>query len=235
MDPYVVLVCPACGAKTSVRSDEASVVCDYCGNNLILRPELRQATHYAAAVQTRPAAPMPKNLSLAAAPDGFTLTRRWFSLGNIFLTIFVIIWDGFLLFWFGGVAAVGAPPIFFIFPLLHVAVGILLTYTVLAGYLNTTEIRLAGSLLSITHGPLPWPGNTQIPVTDLDQLYTREVVQHSENGSTTSYILCAVLKNGRALKLVKSLPDAETSLFIEQQIESSLGIQDRPVAGEIAR
>jgi len=246
MNPYIVLVCPSCGAKTSLRQDTPAATCDYCGNQLILRPGYAPAGYapapppgYAPSPSPRqaerPPAPLPERLKVKELPDGFLISRRWFTPAIIFMTFFAVVWDGFLLFWYGAVISGGAPGFFALFPLLHVAVGLGLTYYVVCGYVNTTYIELSKGLLIIEHYPLPWPGSRRIPVSNLDQLYTKEVTKRSKNGASTTYTVCVVDTNGRKLDLVTGLPDAESGLYIEQQVESHLRLPDRPVAGELPR
>jgi hypothetical protein len=66
-------------------------------------------------------------------------------------------------------------------------------------------------------------------------LYTKEVVHHGKNSTTTDYTLTAVLRSGRSHDLLKGLSSPEMGFFIEQQIESYLRLEDRPIAGELAR
>jgi DNA-directed RNA polymerase subunit RPC12/RpoP len=250
MNPYIVLVCPACGGKTSLRQETTAATCDYCGSQLILRPGFSPAGYsppgylpggYSPAQADsscrpeRPPAPLPERLKVKDLPDGFLITRRWFTPAIIFMTLFAVVWDGFLLFWYGAVVSAGAPTLFVLFPLLHVAVGLGITYYVLCGYVNSTYIELSRGQLIIEHYPLPWPGNRRIPVAELDQLYTKEVIKRSKNGASTSYSVCVVDKSGRKIDLVTGLPDTESGLYIEQQVESHLRIADRPIAGELPR
>jgi hypothetical protein len=67
------------------------------------------------------------------------IVRKWFGYRIIFMTVFAIFWDGFLFMWYSKVGE-GADPMAFYFPLIHVAVGIGLTYAVVAGWLNRTYI-----------------------------------------------------------------------------------------------
>jgi hypothetical protein len=116
------------------------------------------------------------------------------------------------------------------------AVGVGLTYFTLAGFLNQTTIEVDTFRLSIRHGPLPWFGNCTLPAAEIGQLYCQERTRRQNNGgSSTTYSVSAVTKGGRQVKLVSTLEDQDQALFIEQQIEQYLGIEDRPVGGELAR
>jgi DNA-directed RNA polymerase subunit RPC12/RpoP len=233
MDAYTVLVCPSCGAKTSLRQSTATATCDYCGNELILRPGMGGPALFSGVNRDRPMSPMPEQMSLKETPDGFVITRRWFNASFIFLAVFSLFWDGFLVFFYSMLISGGAPLPFALFPLIHVAVGVGITYYTLAGFLNSSFIELSKGTLLIDHSPLPWPGNRRIPVADLEQLYTKEVSRRTKNGSSTSYTVSAVIKGGKKIDLLTGMPDPETGLFVEQQIEIALRIPDLPVAGEM--
>ena len=44
-----------------------------------------------------------------------------------------------------------------------------------------------------------------------------------------------MLRDGDEKKLISNLDSADVGLFLEQQVEDLLKIQDQPVAGELAR
>jgi hypothetical protein len=184
----------------------------------------------------RPAVAMPKGITVEDAGGEMILRRRWFSPAFIFLVFFCAIWDGFLVVWYMMAFREGAPLIMKLFPLLHLAAGVFLTYFTVAGFLNTTIIRASLNELSVNHQPLPWFGNRSIPAEQVEQLYCTQHINHSRNGGTTiSYRLNASLVDGTKVKLLSNLSDAEQALFIEQQVEAQLAIEDRPVPGEVAR
>jgi hypothetical protein len=51
-------------------------------------------------------------------------------------------------------------------------------------------------------------------------LYCKEKRHSSNNGTSYSYQLCALLKDGRKLDLVSNLDSADVAEFLEQQIEA---------------
>jgi hypothetical protein len=83
----------------------------------------------------------------------------------------------------------------------------------------------------VHHKPLPWLGEVNVPIRDLMQLYCKEKRGSGENSNTT-YILSAVLKNGRKIDVLSNLESPDVALFVERQVESWLRISDRPVLGE---
>jgi hypothetical protein len=190
----------------------------------------------------RPPVPLPAGLRAEDRGKGLRIVRRWFSPVFFFLLFFCIAWDSFLVFWyaisFGNFGEAPGPVwwLMVIFPVAHLAVGVGLTYFTLAGFLNQTTIDVDPFRLRIRHGPLPWFGNCTLPAAEIDQLYCQEKTRRHDNGGCiTAYGVNAVTKGGRQVKLMSTLEDQDQALFIEQQIEQCLGIEDRPVGGELAR
>src|SRR5215217_2640549 len=117
--------------------------------------------------------PIPEGIEILQEGGAVVIRRSWFSHLVWFLIIFCLAWNSFLIFWYSvmlGFAA-GAPSpfkfIIILFPLVHVAVGLGLTYFVFCLLLNKTDVILRTDTLEIKTHPLPWRGNQMIPVTDL--------------------------------------------------------------------
>ncbi len=180
-------------------------------------------------------APRPENVTVTQEVDGLRLEYRWFSAKYIFLILFCIAWDGFLIFWYS-VALTNPSPgnIMIWFPIAHVGVGIGLTYSTLAGIVNSTTVRVSNNQLAIRHGPLPWFGGRAIAASEIGQIYREEITSSGRNGSTTRYRLSAVLRD-ESKRTLLTCDSADTALFVEQEAERYLGIADRRVAGEMRK
>ncbi len=177
-------------------------------------------------------------------PEEFTVNRyggglrirwRWYSSIYLFLAVFCIAWDSFLVVWYQQAMGEDAETIewfLVLFPLAHVGVGVSLTYFTLAGLLNSTEVALEAGQLRVRHGPLPWKGNRTVPRYDLAQLFCLEL--QSEDEPRSGYDLMARLHSGTEIKLVRRLPSRRQAKFLEREIERAAGIENRPVAGEAA-
>lgn len=88
----------------------------------------------------------------------------------IFLAFFCLAWNAFLVV--GLSESQEETPmlwLFLLFPIVHVAVGVGLTYYTLAGFLNFTEVTVRGGTLTVRQGPLPWKGNRTLSAIDLAQ------------------------------------------------------------------
>ncbi len=183
----------------------------------------------------RPIVVRPEGLGVIDQGGSRMIVRRWRSLKYWFFAVFSVFWMGFLVMWYGMALLSGAPLVFLLFPLIHLAVGVGLVYVTAAGFLNRTHLRVADGVLTVTHGPVPWPGNRSIPLAELEQLYTEEKVARGKNGVTVTYDLKGVLRNGRRVSIFSGADDRDVALYAERQLETWLGIQDRPVRGEVRR
>ncbi len=233
----LTLQCPSCGGKTVFAPGSDRFVCQYCGNEHIFRLPTAAASRYAndqSFERKHLPRPRPREVIVQQRDHSLVFSWRWFSLKYIPMVFFCIAWDAFLCFWYSMAFKMeGTPWIMVVFPIVHVAVGVGLTYSTLAGFINRTTLRLDGQKFIVQYDPLPWYGEVKVPVDELDQLYCKESHTSSDSGSHYSYQLCALLKDGRKLDLVKNLESPDLAAYLEQQIETWLRIPDREVAGEM--
>ena len=230
------LICPSCGGKTAFNPGSDTFTCQYCGNEQIFRLPTVPAQRYASdvqAVRKRLPRPQPREVLVEQGDHALKLTWRWFAMKYVPMVFFCIAWDAFLCFWYGTALSIkGTPWIMVVFPIAHVAVGVGLTYSTLAGFINRTTLRVDSQRFSVQYDPLPWYGEVKVPIDQLDQLYCKENRSSSDNSNHYSYQLCAILKDGRKMDLVKNLESPDLAAYLEQQIESWLNIPDRQIAGE---
>lgn len=232
MSNFITLTCPSCGASIQVTEDANRYKCEYCGNEHLIKMEA------AAAVSLTPQrglVPVPPGVSLEREKQTARIVQRWFSLKYVPMAFFCIAWDAFLIFWYGMAFSTNAPWIMIVFPIAHLAVGVGLTYSTLAGFINRTVLEVTKEDISIWFEPLPWMGEKTLKTADFKQFYSKENVSRGENGSTYTYQLFAVMKDGRSIKLLENLRSADMALFFEQQLETWLRIPDQQVPGEFSR
>ncbi len=233
MSDPVALKCPNCASPLAAESwnqEEGIAKCGYCRTMITLPGAMRREKF-----RPRPQMPMPSGVSVEATGGGIVITRRWFGFASIFLVLFAIVWDSFLIFWYGMAFSSGAPLMFKVFPLVHVAVGAVVSYLAIAMLFNRTWIKADNGVVSIIHGPLPWRGNMVMPCAEIDQLFCKEKITHGKNGPHVSYEVWAAGRDGGARKLLSIGLSEEQAVFFEQQLEKALGIDDRAVPGELGR
>ncbi|HVW02406.1 MAG TPA: hypothetical protein VHB77_18775 [Planctomycetaceae bacterium] len=237
------LVCGACGAP--FKSEDLDLrrgvaTCRYC--HAVTQLQTAQVQTPAAPAAVQPSipqfVPQPDSVHVDEWQNELVLTRRWFTPVLFFLAFFCVAWDSFLIFWYWmGLTNMGdmGPMrlIFLIFPICHVAVGVGLTYTTVAGFFNRTIIRVNRNELTIWHGPIPWAGNRTLSVESIRQLYTRVgVPSANQQNVQANFQVYVLLANGRSEKLLW-LPDVQQAEFIRQKIENFIGLEHQPVAGEV--
>jgi hypothetical protein len=224
--------CKQCGAPIPVETGKTFHRCEYCGTYTPLSFLAKTETLVPESFD-RPEISLPKGFTVHKSRGDLKITRDWFTLGALGLTIFCLFWNGFMAVWFSialnqGIWAMAA------FGTIHALVGLAIAYGVLASWINQTVITVTPERIEVTSGPIPVPGNTRLMTAKLKQLYTREKVSR---GKTTSYSyeVHAVTHERDDKTLVSGLPTPNQALYIEQQIEAALGIEDRPVRSEVER
>lgn len=218
--------CPFCGGRTSLPAESSASV-----------PPVGATTPPATATQpgVRRKVPRPDSVAYSETVGGIRLTYRWFTPALFFMLFFCIAWDGFLVFWYSMGIGFQGPNwpfalLFFVFPIAHVAIGVGLTYTVIAGFLNRTQIEMTRDELSVTHVPVPWKGNKRIPAGNVEQLFSSLNVGSK---GAQMFAVNALLKDGRKEKLVAMLHEADEARYIERTIEDYFGWDHQPVAGAL--
>lgn len=175
---------------------------------------------------------MPARVTIRRGPDGVEIVLRWLCWAVLLLVPFCIFWNSWLVSFFSAASRMNAPWFVKLFPLIHVAAGALITYFTLATILNSTQIRVGGGRMVIRHGPLPWPGNRSMPASEINQVYYKVRTRNDADGETVHREVWMERTDGTHLKLLGAGITSEQALFIEQEIERALGIEDRPVDGE---
>ena len=213
----------------NVHLDNHMAKCSNCNAVFDFRDQVtRLDAHKRSTLET------PKGIELQTTMDGLQIVRKWFSKKVIGLLIFCLFWDGFMVVWFGiaisqkqwAMAAFGS---------IHGAVGLGLSYLCLAGFVNRTYIEITFRELSIRHRPLPWLGKKRISLGDIKQLFTKEKIHRNKNSTSYTYEVHFKDLKGNETKLLSGLEKPNQALYIEQEIESTLGIEDAPIQGELPR
>ncbi len=160
-------------------------------------------------------------------------TYRWRNPKAYFLAFFCLLWNGFLVLWYSA-ALSGNDSMALLFPIIHVAVGLGLTYYTLCLFFNTSLIRVDREQLLIQHRPIPWwGGDWNIPVQDIKQLFVKQHRRSNKGRVSYSYGIRIVKKDGQAATLFNVFsPSSEDMRRLEVAIEEQLRIADRPMEGE---
>jgi hypothetical protein len=184
-----------------------------------------------------PLLPRPRRFRVEEAAGAWRVGYGWFTPALLFLAFFCVAWDSFLVFWYSvAFTQRDTPWIMVVFPVAHVAVGVGLSYSTLAGFLNRTTIEAARGMVAVRHGPLPWVGNRTLRASDLAALYVEPNTLAggavTRNGQP-SWQLSAALRDGTKVKLLGGFTDPAEPRYLERQLEARLRLPPRAVAGEV--
>jgi hypothetical protein len=175
---------------------------------------------------------VPSNITCEPCADGVTLTERWFSWLAVVGVPLCIAVDGLLLL---GYLLVPKGPAWFLVQLLllpGVLLGLYITYYTVAKLVNRTVVHVAPEQLSIRHGPLPWPGNRTIELSNVEQFECRKAVSHNYQGDEwVTYTLVAVLHDGRELDLLWRIGSPEAAHVLEYETRQWLSPDKQPARG----
>jgi hypothetical protein len=170
---------------------------------------------------------LPAKMSIKVLNDELVITRHW--RGVVRLGLLAVV--SFLLTF--GLFFSDMPTAMFLFnPLTWIVAA--LGYYGLKGLVNTTVVRVSPIHLSVKEGPLLPRRRIEIDSRDVTQLYVKQHVQRGRKNTTTTYQLHLVQENGEHEEIVSDLESADQALFLEQEIERFLGLEDQAVPDEQA-
>ena len=232
------LVCPTCGsaiAAEDMNLERAMARCRKCNEVFGFAAQVAGARDpYLGRALPRAEVPLPKHFKIEDGPP-LRIVRRWFGRKALFLLFFSVFWNGIVGVFVAMIIAGAIPKPVLAFISLHLVAGVFIGYYTLCLFVNRTAVEVDGDRLRVIHGPLPWPGNRDLGTGELQQVWSREHISRSKNGTTVTYEVHAALRSGSVVQLLSGLDAPEQALFVEQQLESRLGIRDAPVEGELAR
>ncbi|MEM1415265.1 MAG: hypothetical protein AAGH15_10205, partial [Myxococcota bacterium] len=166
--------------------------------------------------------PMDYRESAKAPVDDLVLTRRWFGAHILFLALFTVFWCGFLVVWYGSALTQEDTPLMMVlFPLGHVAVGVGLAYYVLASFVNRTTVHATERSLTITKGPLPWPGNQTVDVAGLRRFYGA-TTSTKVNGRRLAQLSADI--GGTKRKILKGIRSLDEAEWLAQRLAEHYGV-----------
>jgi len=231
----LALKCTNCGHN--ITGDEVNInstlaKCSNCQNVMFLEDDT-----FFGGVRGRPEMIIPEGTEIINTPSSLDIQVKWSKSGGgfNFMTFFTVAWNLMLLPFaialiasgnFGGLLPMAA----------HLAVGLGLLYHTMKMFINYSDVYITDDRITIEQKPLSWfSKDISISTRDVKQLFVSRYVSSTTNGQANyAYGLHAVLKNGKNIKLIKGL-NKETQLYLEQEIERFLDIDDESVRGEVPK
>jgi hypothetical protein len=227
------MICPACGAE------HADDVWCACGHIIGSPKQVRSVTAAERPLLLEPPAGLKVEMEAVekSAGDGYrsaespgrarrVLTRRWFDRYALLALFVCVAWNSTLLVWYAfavGPTDGAASLVMFLCPLLHVAVGLLVTYNAAAALVNRTIIVLEGRTARVRHTPLSFSGTRELALEGLRRVY---VTQHAV-GRRSSQVFWSVFLECERDGAVPFLPDLNSeaqALCIAAHVAEHAGV-----------
>ncbi len=159
---------------------------------------------------------LPEGISMEDQGATTIIRYRWYSNFYIPLMVFCVAWDSALIYEFIQTIGNHDPDMWrlAVCAIPYTMIGLLLSYFLLAIIVNESIIELGNNELRLIHTPLPWRGNQQISILDLQR------VACEPSGTQRAYYTNVVLhfNNGARKLLFWRIPNKATAQFICNQI-----------------
>jgi len=222
------IYCPNCQAAcpaSNVNITSLVAKCDHCDSVFRLPIESISETEAALLPPSRPDAIE----KVDEYDSSLHLKKKWRTWLVIPLIFFCIAWDSFLVFWYAIAFSQMNPQsaefwLMTLFPIGHVAVGVALTYLVVASLLNTTSIRIQQGSLSVRHRPVPWREPTTLETSEIRGFELEHSAWRARMHPATfeqNCSLAAHMRNGSQKILLRGLPAAQAR-YIAYELAGSL-------------
>ena len=229
--------CPQCDhilKAEDINIDKLVAKCAHCNHVFSFSHQMdRDVEGY-----SRPDMLIPNGLEVLKLSNELDIRVDWYRTiprtSFAFTLIFTLVWN-LILLPFVLMAIVSGEMSILLFTSVHILVGLSMLARLSAIFFNTTSVNVSRHALTITAGPLPslFRVNRTIESRNIDQLYVTKYVESRTNGNPNyAYALYVILKNGNKIRLLNGL-NSETQKYLEYEIESFLGIEDRQVSEAI--
>jgi hypothetical protein len=246
------LFCPTCNAGVRFQDIDAKTkmaTCRFCSAEFSVANFLD--SQFADDEDEKPKKQkiidMPRPNSVNVREDGLDLliTRKWSVAKGLGSVLFGLIFAGFTGFFVYNMLSgttrsmriSGNSNILVLVLGIFAVVGAGMIVGGIYNIFNSTTMRVSKDKLAMWHHPLPWRNRT-FDISGLQQLFVRQHITttRSKNGTRTTitYSLNVVNGNGTQEKLQDNM-QADAAMYIEQEIEKHLNIDNIAVRGEYGK
>ncbi|MBU0481816.1 MAG: hypothetical protein KKG47_12025 [Proteobacteria bacterium] len=158
--------------------------------------------------------------------NGLIINRKWFDLKAVSVAIA------------GGCYAYISIRLLFSFSVMnentfvlitvYVISASLLAYMLVGSWLNSSRIRLDHELLEIEQWPIPFPGTSKIPATEISYLYVRNNMGVPSMRKKVGYSIHALTHGGRDMVIIAGMDSPRQASRIKSAIAKFLKLVDIP-------
>lgn len=180
---------------------------------------------------------LPKKFTLKLYDEYMHITLSWFGAKTVAATLIAVSSIGFTYFLFfsnsSNMTITASPLMITLLPWISTISAVGISYYTLTTWLNKTHIFVSKSAIEVKSKPLPWFGNRRLETKNVKQLYSKEVISTSTSSNRSSSYDLQVISFDEDEIILLNVEESGQALFIEQQIEKYLGIENLEVRGEV--
>lgn len=228
--------CSECGTDIpakDVNITDSLAKCNDCNNIFRFDEEI-----FPEWKRSKPEMFIPEGMEVLKLTSELDIQFDWYNSqskkGMGFKTFFTFMWNIMLLPFVLGAFSSGQYEVL-LFASIHILVGLGFIGNLVSTFINKTNISVTKRFIEIKQKPIPsfLKKNIKIPTEDVAQLYVTKYVSSTTNGvANHAHALYAITKDGKKYALIKGM-NKETQLYLEQEIELFLNIEDVKIKGEV--
>ncbi len=176
---------------------------------------------------------IPKGIEMLTVFGELNIEMKWRQSTSLFMMFFTVFWNVMVLPF--AIFAILSGEIMMLLGIsIHLMVGIGLILWALSALFNTTYITVDERFLKVKHKPFKlFYKEYELEVGQIEQLYVKKYQNGSTNGNPNyAYAVMLRKKDKDEFQLIKGIAKPPQALYIEQEIEKFVGIQDKPMLGE---
>ena len=227
--------CPKCAEQVesnNINIDKGVAKCKNC--NTVFSYEDDSHLSY----RRRPEIFLPEEFEVLPLRSELSINYKWRKTRslNSAMVFFAVFWNAMLLP-FVLAAFTSGSLVMLLGISIHLLVGLGMLGNIVLTLINSTYITVDDYELSIEHRPFNLPffiKNQSIKVENIKQVYVQKYSTGQVNGvHQYAYKILAQLKGGNEVNVLKGFKHKNKALYVEQEIEIFLNIEDRAIRGEV--
>ena len=232
------LDCRNCGAALNEESiDEGLgvITCSHCGaifeRNHSSGPSQAEANALNQK-RIRAQVPLPDAYIVNREEDGLTVSWRWYQHKFIVFAILAMGMNATSVMAFEVFLRGETDVVEWLSLGVLSLVSIWLTYFAACLLINQTIVSVRDGVLAIRQKPIPTIGSLRVAADTLEQLFVIQEIKSTQHGACIFFTVCALKSDQSTIRLIRGFGNLDQALWMEQEIEKTLGIRDRLVPGE---
>ena len=232
------LDCRKCGAalnKDSIDEDLGVISCGHCGAIFERSQSSGPGGAEVSALsqkRIRAQVPLPDAYVVIRDQGGLSVSWRWYQHRFLIFGLLALGYNAFVLKGFEVFLRRETDVVEWMMLGMLALLAVWGTYFSACLLINQTTVSVRDGLLDIRQKPIPTIGSLKVTADSLDQLFVIQEIKASQYGACIFFTVCALKRDQSTIRLIKGFGSLDQALWMEQEIEKTLGIRDRVVPGE---